>query len=160
MSIIKTKIKQICLRLQFKMLKQLLIKNWKFRWTFQQFLHKYWWKIAKKIPPTKKHFSSYLKNPNNLTFFITLTTVEEVYVLISCLKASKSTETGSLSTKGMKQLNDIIALPLVYFVNKSFQSGIFPIFSKLLRLFQSLKVSRDYSPVTLVQYLCSQRLAN
>ena len=53
----------------------------------------------KNIGPTKKHFSSFLKNPNNLTFFITPTTVEEVNDLISDLKASKSIGPNSLPTK-------------------------------------------------------------
>ena len=47
-------------------------------------------KLQKNIPPTKEHFSSFLKNPNNLTFFVTSTAVEEVNYLISDLKASKS----------------------------------------------------------------------
>ena len=42
----------------------------------------------KKHPVYKKHFSSFLKNPNNLTFFITPTTLEEVNDVISDLKAS------------------------------------------------------------------------
>ena len=59
-------------------------------------------KFQKKIPPTKKHFSSFLKNLNNVTFFITPTTVEEIHYLISDLKASKSTGLSSLPTKIMK----------------------------------------------------------
>ena len=55
-------------------------------------------KLQKNIPPTKKHFLSFLKNPNNLTF-ITPTTVEEVNDLISDLKASKSIGPSSLPTK-------------------------------------------------------------
>ena len=87
-------------------------------------------KITKKIPPTKKHFLSFLKNPNNLTFFITPTTVEEVNDLISDLKASKSIGPSNLP-KVMKQLNDIIVSPLAELINKSFQSGIFPGHSNL-----------------------------
>ena len=75
-------------------------------------------KLQKKIPPTKKHFSSFLKNPNNLTFFITSTTVEEINEIISDLKASKSTGPSSLPTKIMKQLNGIIASSLVELANK------------------------------------------
>ena len=70
--------------------------------------------------PTKKNFSSFLKNPNNLTFFITPTTVEEVNDLISDLKANKRTGFGSLPTKIMKQLNVIIASPLAELIKKSF----------------------------------------
>ena len=72
----------------------------------------------KKIPSTKKHFSSFLKNPNNLSFFITPTNVKQTNDLISDLKASKSTRPSSLPTKVMNQLNDIMASPLVELVNK------------------------------------------
>ena len=63
--------------------------------------------MIKKIPPTKKYFSSLLKNPNKLNFFITTTAVEEINELISDLKASKNTGPSSLPRKIMKQLNEI-----------------------------------------------------
>ena len=81
--------------------------------TFQQFLHKYHQKIAKKIPPTKNNFSSVLKNPNNQTLIITPISLEEVNDVISVIKTSKSTEPSSLQIKIMKQWIDIIASPLV-----------------------------------------------
>ena len=77
-------------------------------------------KLQKNIPPTKKHFSSFLKNSNNLTFFITPTTVEEVNDLISDLKASKSIGPSSLASL------------LAESINKSFQSGTY-----LSRYFQN-----------------------
>ena len=101
-------------------------------------------KIQKKIPPTKKHFSSFLKNPNNLNLFITPTTVEEINNLISDLKASKSTRPSSLPTKIMKQLNDIITSPLVELVNKSFQSGIFP---DIFKIDKVISIVKNESPV-------------
>ena len=82
--------------------------------------------FKKKTPPIKKHFSSFLKNPNNLTLFTTPTAVEEINDLIFDLKVSKSTGPSTVPTKIMKQLNYIIASPLVQLVNKLFQSGIFP----------------------------------
>ena len=72
-------------------------------WTFQQFLLEYWQKITKHAVG-KKHFSSFVKNPSNLTIFITPTTIEEVNVLISDLKASKSIGPSSPPTKIMKQM--------------------------------------------------------
>ena len=39
-------------------------------------------KLQNNIPPTSKYFSGFLKNPNNLTIFISLTTVEEENDLI------------------------------------------------------------------------------
>ena len=77
-------------------------------------------KITKKIPPTKNYFLSFLKNPNNLTFFITPTTVEKVNDLIPDLKASKSIGPSCPPAKTMKQLNDIIASPLAELIHKSF----------------------------------------
>ena len=77
-------------------------------------------KLQKKIPPTKKQFLSFLKNPNNPTFFISPTTAEEINDLISDLKASKSVGTSSLPKKIMKQLNDIIASSLIELADKSF----------------------------------------
>ena len=96
-------------------------------------------KFQKKIPPTKKHFSSFLKNLNNVTFFITPTTVEEIHYLISDLKASKSTGLSSLPTKIMKQLNGIIASSLVELVNKSFQSDIIPDIFKIAKAISIFK---------------------
>ena len=109
-------------------------------------------KLQKNILPTKKHFSSFLKNPNNLTFFITPTTVEEVN-LISDLKASKSIGPSSLLTKIMKQSNDIIASPLAELINKSFQSGIFPDIFKIAKVIPIFKsesrvLCNNYRPIS------------
>ena len=92
---------------------------------------------------------TFLKNPNNLTFFITPPTIEKVNDPISDLKAGKSTGPSSLPTKIMKQLNDIIASPLAELINKSFQ-----------RSSQSSKVSQEYSAITIDQYLRFQTLRN
>ena len=56
-------------------------------------------KLQRKILPTKKHFSSFLKNPNNLIFFITPTTVEEINDLISDLKVSKTPDPAAYQQK-------------------------------------------------------------
>ena len=73
----------------------------------------------KSISPTKKYFSSFLKDLNDL---------------ISDLKASKSTRPSSLPTEIMKQLNDTIVPPLAELINKSFQSGIFPDIFKIAKV--------------------------
>ena len=112
-------------------------------------------KLQKNIPPTKKHFLSFLKNPNNLTFFITPTTVEEVNDLISDLKASKSIERSSLPAKIMKQSNDIIASLLAELINKSFQSDIFPDIFKIAKVIPVFKsesrvLCNNYRPTSLL----------
>ena len=111
------------------MVKQSQIKNAEH---FNNFILSIGKKIQKNIPPTSKHFSGFLKNPNNLTIFITLTTVEEENDLISDLKAGKSTGCGSLPTIMIEQLNFIVASPLVKLTN-CFKVVSFQVFSKLLR---------------------------
>ena len=101
----------------------------------------------KNIPSTKKHFSNFLKNPNN--------TVEEVNDLISDLKASKSIGPSSLPTKIMKQSNDIIVSPLAELINKSFQSGIFPDIFKIAKVIPIFKsesrvLCNNYRPISLL----------
>ena len=103
---------------------------------------------------------SFLKNPHNLTIFITPTTIEEVNDLLSDLKASKRIGPSSLPTKIMKQSNDIITSPLAESINKSFQSGIFPDNFKNTKVIPIFKVSHKYSAITIDQYRCSQTLAN
>ena len=112
-------------------------------------------KLQKKIPLTKKHVSSFLKNPNNVTFIITASTVEEINHLISDLNGSKNAEPSSLPTKIMKQLNDVIASPLVELVNKSFQSGIFPDSFKIAKVIPIFKsesrvLCNNYWPISLL----------
>ena len=72
------------------------------------------------------------------------TTIEEVNDLISDLKANKSTGPSSLPTKIMRQLNDIIASPLVELINKPFQSGIFPAIFKIAKVILILKACVHY----------------
>ena len=98
---------------------------------------------------------SFLKNPNNLTFFITPTTVEEVIDLISDLKASKSIGPSSIPTKIMKQSNDIIASHLAELINKLFQSGIFPNIFKIAKVIPIFKsesrvLCNNYRPISLL----------
>ena len=112
-------------------------------------------KLQKSIPPTKKHFSSFLKNTNNLNFFITPTTVEEVNDLISDLKASKSKGPSSLSRKILKQVNDTIASPLAELINKSFQNCIFPDIFKIAKVIPIFKsesrvLCNNYRPISLL----------
>ena len=96
-----------------------------------------------------------MKNLNNLTFFITPTTVEEINDLISDLKANKSTEPSSLPTKIRKQFQDIIASPLVELVKRSFQSGIFLEIFKIAKVIPIIKseswvLCNNYRPISLL----------
>ena len=83
-------------------------------------------KIFKKIFPTKRHFSTYLKGPVTDTFFISPTTPEEVYKLIQKLEFNKRSGPNIIPTKILKLAKDILSGPLSELINKLFLSGIFP----------------------------------
>ena len=68
--------------------------------------------LQKKIPPTKKNFTDYLKKPNSENFIITSTTFNEISDLIHNLKSSKSVGPYSVPTKIIKISKEIISLPL------------------------------------------------
>ena len=98
---------------------------------------------------------SFLKNPNNLTFFNSPTTAEEVNDLISDLKASKSIGPSSLLTKITKQSNDIRASPIAELIITSFQSGIFPDIFKIAKVIPIFKgesqvLCNNYRPISLL----------
>ena len=68
--------------------------------------------LQKKIPPTKKNFTDYLKKPNSENFTIAPTTSDEISDLIHNLKSSKSVGPYSIPTKIIKISKEIISLPL------------------------------------------------
>ena len=68
--------------------------------------------LQKKIPPTKKNFTDYLKKPNSENFTIAPTTSDEISDLIHNLKSSKSVGPYSIPTKIMKISKEIIYLLL------------------------------------------------
>ena len=110
-------------------------------------------KLQKKISTTKKNFSSFLENRNNLAFLITPAAIEDD--LISDLQANKNTGPSSYPTKIIKQLNDITASPLAELVNKLFESVIFPdIFkiAKVIPIFKSKSqvLCNNYRPISLL----------
>ena len=82
--------------------------------------------LEKSIPPTKRHFSDYLKDANQGSSFIQPTPAEEVKDIFMTLMGSKST--GPNSTPGilLKQTRNTVSSPLAKLINKSFETGIFP----------------------------------
>ena len=114
-------------------------------------------KLQKYIPPTKKHFLSFLKIPNNSTFFITPTTVEEVNDLIFDLKAGKSIGPSILPTRVIKQLNSIISSSFAELINKSFQSGVFP---DVLKIAKVIPIFKSESRVLCNNYRLISLLSN
>ena len=58
--------------------------------------------LQKQIPPTRKHFKDYIKNPTIENFVCTPTTPDEITDIIKTLKNSKSVGPFIIPTKVLK----------------------------------------------------------
>ena len=95
--------------------------------------------LQKKIPPTKKTFTNYLKKPNFVNFIMAPTTSDEISDLIHNLKSNKSVGPSSIPTKILKISKEIISLPLSPLINYSISKGSFPNFCKLVQVMPIFK---------------------
>ena len=114
--------------------------------------------LQKRIPPTKRQSSDYLKDSNQNSFFIQPTTAEEVKNIIMTLMSSKSTEPNSIPTFLLKQTRNTVSLPLAKLINKSFETGIFPDICKVAKgvpIFKSETrlLYNNYRPISLLSII-------
>ena len=111
--------------------------------------------IRRKIPPTRRHFSSFMKKPNPKSFFVSPVSKEEVIEVINSFSPSKSTGPNSIPIKILKLLVQDISEPITTLVNISFINGTFPSIlktSKVTPIFKKgspLEVS-NYRPISLL----------
>ena len=75
--------------------------------------------LQKKIPPTKKTFTDYLKTLNLENFTIGLTSADEISDLICSLDSSKSAGPCSIPSKILKIAREIASLPLSELIDNS-----------------------------------------
>ena len=113
--------------------------------------------LQKKIPPTKKNFTDYLKKPNSENFTIAPTTSDEIRDLIHNLKSSKSVGPYSIPTKIMKISKEIISLPLSQLINDSISKGLFP---NICKLAQVIPISKNDSRLLCTNYKPISLLSN
>ena len=118
----------------------------------------------------KRHFSDYLKDPNQNSFFIQSTTAEQVKDIIMILIGSMNTGTNSIPTILLKQTRNTVSLPLAKLVNRFFETRIFPeicnvkkvvpIFKSETRLFcnDNIPVSLFSNIGKIIEKLMHQRL--
>ena len=93
----------------------------------------------KQIPPTKKLFKDYLKNPTTENFFSTPTTPEEITDIIRTLKSSKGVGPFSIPTKVLKIAKQELSIPLAELINKFFSQDTFPNIYKLANVIPIFK---------------------
>ena len=113
------------------------------------------YKALKKIPPTKKTFTDYLKKPNSEKFIIAPPTSDEISNLIQNLKSSKSAGPYSVPIKIKKISREIISLPLSQLINDSISKALFPNICKLAQVIPIFKINSrllctNYTPISLL----------
>ena len=93
----------------------------------------------------KRSYDSYLGNPCEVefNFIATRTTPEEIVEIIRKMKPKSSSGLDNISCRLMKDISDIIAIPLTSLINQSLQSGIFPDKLKIAKVVPIFKAGKD-----------------
>ena len=112
--------------------------------------------IRKDIPPSSKHFSSFLKNPVPNSLFLFPTDDNEVLQCLSSLNTDKASDPFSIPSQTLLLVKQcIISTPLSNILNISFISGIFPTNLKTAKVIPVYKKGStleltNYRPISLL----------
>ena len=114
--------------------------------------------IDKNIIHTNANYKDYLENSATNSFFLKPTSEEEANSIIKQMKTNKAIDPNSIPTKILKMNQHIIAEPLVYLINLSFSTGVFPDLLKIANIILVLKQGdrQDYNncrPIYLISNL-------
>ena len=112
-------------------------------------------KTKLNISFSHKHFSNFLKNRSNISFFISPTDKSEIENIISSLDSNKSVGPNSIPTKILKLLKNDISSQLSEIFNISFSSGVFPSILKTAKVILVHKKDSkldfsNYRPISLL----------
>ena len=107
------------------------------------------------ISYSHKHFSDFLKNRSNISFFVSPTDKKKIENVISSLDSNKSVGPNSIPTKVLKLLKNDISSQLSEIFNISFSSGIFPSILKTAKVIPVHKKDSkldfsNYRPISLL----------
>ena len=83
---------------------------------------------------SRKHFSNFLKDKNQNSFFLSPTSKYEIQNIISSLNSNKSVGPSSIPTRILKLLKNDISTQLIDIFNISFSTGIFPTILKVAKV--------------------------
>ena len=129
--------------------------------TISNKFNEYFFNVAKiarsKIPYSSKHFSGFLKNSNDKTFFISPTDETEIITCISSLNSNKSSGPYSIPIKILQLIKKDIAKPLSQLINLSFSTGHFP---SNLKTAQVIPIFKKDSPLECSNYRPISLLSN
>ena len=111
--------------------------------------------LAKNIPESGAKVSDYINYNASSSFFLEPTCSDEIITVIKRFKNKTSSGYDGISMQTVKYISDIIAGPLAYIANLSFQTGTFPDnmkIAKIIPLFKSgdEQIYTNYRPVSLL----------
>jgi hypothetical protein len=111
--------------------------------------------IRSKVPPFRKHFSTYLKRPNSNSIFLSPVSPDEVSKALLSLSLNKSSGPNSIPVKIIRLCHREISYPLSDIINLSFQCGQFPSTLKCSKVIPVFKKGSplepsNYRPISLL----------
>ena len=114
--------------------------------------------LASKIPPTNRHFTDFLNNPNPDSLFLDPVDELEILNIINNLDNKKSCGNDGVNNIVIKHVGLEIAQPLTHIINLSISSGIVPNKMKLAKVIPIFKKGNDlevnnYRPISLLTCL-------
>ena len=95
------------------------------------------------------------QNINATQFYFEMCTPNEISALIQSLSVNKSCGPNSIPVFLLKELKDIVSIPLAFLFNKTFSSGTFPEIFKLAKVIPVFKKGdrnkcSNYRPISLL----------
>ena len=112
-------------------------------------------KISSKIQNAKSHFSSFLKIPQDKSFFLEMTNVSEVISEINKLKIKKAAGHDGIKPVIIKKSCLLMAKPLTHIYNASFETGVMPNIWKIAKVIPIFQKGErcdpnNYRPISLL----------
>ena len=113
-------------------------------------------KTKLNISFSHKHFSDFLKNRSNISFFVSPTDKTEIENVISSLDSNKSVGPNSIPAKILKLLKNDFSSQLSEIFNISFSSGVFPSILKTVKVIPPVHMKdskldfSNYRPISLL----------
>ena len=122
---------------------------------FNNFFANIGYKVNHSVPNTNVSFKQYMPNHNANSIFLDPISPTDVLNITNKLKPKTSSGADCISTKLLKNIIELIALPLTHIINRTFSTGIFPTALKCAKVVPIFKsgdpcLLNNYRPISLL----------